>query len=142
MTDPRAVLIGTWRTRGTVLDEDGTEIAGVDGTDEYRWLGDAWVIHHVDVRIGDDAVRQLEMIGPRDPASGVHPTHAYDGLGGGTETSTARVDGEGAWRFGSHSAYAVLRVDADAGHAEATWFRVLDDGPREWMRLHFTRERD
>lgn len=68
--------------------------------------------------------------------------HVAHGLGGGTETSTARVDGEGAWRFGSHSAYAVLRVDADAGHAEATWFRVLDDGPREWMRLHFTRERD
>jgi hypothetical protein len=42
----------------------------ITGTDGYQWLaGGFFLVHHVDVVIGDQQVQALELIGDYDPAS-------------------------------------------------------------------------
>jgi len=41
----------------------------ITGTDIYEWLpGGFFLLHHVDVVIGEQAVRAIELIGEYDPA--------------------------------------------------------------------------
>lgn len=134
-------LIGAWRTQGDVLDEDGsTTIATIEGTDTYEWLGRSFVIHRIDVHIGDDHVEGLEVIGPCEPEVGTYPTQAYDNRGG-IQTSTATVDQDGTWTFRADGAKATLRVADDGQSMRAEWVRTDDGGTagRPWMRLRFTR---
>src|SRR5918994_2242511 len=135
------VRMGTWRTQGEILGDDGaTTIGTIEGTDTYEWLGRLFVIHRVDVQMGDDHVEGLEVIGPYDPQTGAYPTRAYDNQGG-IQTSTATVDDDGAWTFGAESAKATLRVAEDGQSMSAEWVRTEDDGAtwRPWMRLRLTR---
>jgi hypothetical protein len=133
-------LIGTWQTRGEMLAEDGvTVVARIEGTDIYEWLG-PFVVHRVDVVIGDQRTRALEIFEPYDEARGVFPTRAYDEQGG-IETSTATVDELGVWTFRAGAAHATLRVAADGAALQANWVTPGDDGhPRPWMALRLTRQ--
>lgn len=136
-------LIGTWHTQGEVLDEDGsTAVATIEGTDSYEWLGRSYVIHRADVHMGGDHVEVLEVIGPYDPDTGTYQTRAYDSHGG-IETSTAGVDDQGVWTFGTDGATATLRVAGDGQSMSADWVRAGDAGDgttwRPWMRMRFTR---
>jgi hypothetical protein len=65
----------------------------------YQWLaGGFFLVHHVDVMIGQRQVRALELIGEYDPATDSFTARAYDNLGDVT-TMQARVDEQGVWRF-------------------------------------------
>lgn len=134
-----APLIGTWHTRGEMYGEDGvTVVAQVDGTDAYEWLG-PFVVHHVDVLIGGERTRALEIFEPYDAGLRAFPTRAYDDRGG-VETSTATVDAEGRWTFRAATAYATLSVAADGRSMAARWVVRGEDGrERPWMVLRFTR---
>ena len=124
-------LIGVWRTRGDILGDDGEPVGQVDGTDAYEWLGRSYVIHRVDVRMGDDPVRALEIIGPYDAASGAYATRAYDDQGG-EEVSTATADGERSWTFRSTGAQAKLEMADDGQSMRAEWLRS-DVGGETWV---------
>ncbi|MCD2188403.1 hypothetical protein [Actinomycetospora soli] len=127
MREQLDAIIGTWRTEGEV--DDGTTVRG---TDAYSWLGDAFVVHHVDVVMGDSPVRALEVIGPVS-ASPV-PTRAFGG-DGSVEESTLELTPDGHLSFGGPGARSVMRVDGDTG--TGVWHR---DGVAEpWMTLRFTR---
>lgn len=134
-------LIGTWRTRGEVLGDDGeTPVAMVDGYDRYEWLGPSFVIHRIDVTMGDQEVRGLEMIGPYLPDDDAFATRAYDNEGG-EQVATATVDEDGAWTFRADGAKATLTFAADRLSASAKWVRSEDGETwRPWMRLRLNRE--
>jgi hypothetical protein len=133
-------LIGTWRTTGAILGDDGEPVGQVDGTDAYEWLGRSFVIHRVDVKMGDDPVRALEIIGPYDEEAGAFATRAYDDQGG-EEVSTASADGERAWTFRSTGAQAKLEMDDDGRSMRAEWVRT-DDGGATWVPwMHLTLNR-
>jgi len=132
-------LIGTWRTEGEMLGDDGeTVVATVLGTDAYEWLGTAFVVHRIDVRMGDQPVAGLEMIGPCLPDAVSFPTQAFDGEGG-IESSTATVADDGTLTFGSDGARAHIRPGGD-GTMTAAWERTPDGGATwvPWLRLRFT----
>ena len=147
MSEPRpenqrlGALVGTWRTEGIVLGDDGsTEIARVQGTDAYEWLGAHFLIHRIDVTMGGEPVQGLEIIGPYEADTGGFPTRAYDNHGN-VQTSMATVAGDGVWTFGADGAKATLRVAADGRDAHADWVRSDDNGAswRPWMRLDLTK---
>lgn len=50
-------------------------VARVEGSDSYEPLGST-VVHHVDVVIGGDGTRALEIFEPYDAERGVFPTRA------------------------------------------------------------------
>ncbi len=133
-----AALIGAWRTEGEVFGEDGrTVVAAVVGSDVYEELGPT-VVHHVDVEIGGERTRALEIFEPYDAERGVFPTRAYDDHGG-VETSTAAVR-DGVWTFHAGAASATLQVAEGGASMHARWEVHGPDGRRRpWMDLRFTR---
>ena len=128
----------------------------ITGTDSYEWLpGGFFLVHHVDVLIGQQRVQALELIGEYDPATDAFTARAYDNRGSVTILQ-ARVDEQGVWRFtgGGDVAPAARPAAADAGGAvrstltvspdrsgmTARWERSGDTASwQPWMDMTFTR---
>ena len=95
-TQRLGALVGRWRSEGHIV---GDQPVLISGTDTYEWLaGGFFLVHHVDVVIGEQRVQALELIGPYDPATDAFTARAYDNLGSIT-VMRARVDEQGVWRF-------------------------------------------
>lgn len=147
-------LVGRWRSEGHIV---GDPPIPIQGTDIYEWLaGGFFLVHHVDVVIGDQPVQALEIIGEEeDPATNSFTARAYDNLGNET-LMRAEVDDQGVWTFTGGADVApvaqptsadtggavrsTLRVSADGKSMTATWERS-DDGAtwQSWMDMAFTR---
>lgn len=146
-------LVGRWRSEGHVVGEPPVPI---EGTDIYEWLpGGFFLVHHVDVVVGDQPVQAIELIGEYDPAADSFTGRAYDNLGNVT-IMHARVDDAGAWTFtggddvapaarpstadGSGAVRSTLTVSPDKSSMTARWERS-DDGSswQPWMQMIFTR---
>ena len=85
-------------------------VSAIAGSDVYDEL-EPTVVHHVDVEIGGERTRALEIFEPYDAERGVFPTGAYDDRGG-VEISTAVVR-DGVWTSRAGSASATLQVAED-----------------------------
>jgi hypothetical protein len=135
-------LVGKWRSEGHIVGSIPVRIAG---TDTYEWLpGRFFLVHHVDVVIGEQPVQAIEIIGEHDPATDSFAARAYDNEGKVT-TMRASVDDDGVWTFtggadvapvaqpdsavASGAVRSTLTISADASSMTATWERS-DDGPR------------
>jgi hypothetical protein len=145
-------LVGRWRSAGHVV---GDRPVPIVGTDSYQWLpGGFFVVHHVDVMLGDQRVQALELLGEYDPAADAFTARAYDNLGNVT-VMEARVDDQGVWRFtgggdvapaarpdaaeASGAVRSTLRISPDRAGMTARWERS-DDGAswQPWMDMRFT----
>ena len=152
-TQRLGALVGRWRSEGHIV---GDQPVPITGTDIYEWLaGGFFLVHHVDVVIGEQRVQALELIGPYDPATDAFTARAYDNLGSIT-VMRARVDEQGVWRFtggadvapvarpaaadASGAVRSTLTVSADRSGMTARWERS-DDGAswQPWMDMTFTR---
>jgi hypothetical protein len=146
-------LVGRWRSEGYIV---GDPPVPITGTDTYEWLaGGFFLVHHVDVVIGQQRVQALELLGEYDPTTDSFTARAYDNQGNVT-VMRASVDEQGVWRFtGGGDVAAVARpASAEAGGAvrstltispdragmTARWERS-DDGAswQPWMDMTFTR---
>ena len=146
-------LAGRWRTEGHIVGEVPVPITG---TDIYEWLaGGFFLVHHVDVVIGEQAVQAIELIGEYDPTTGSFTARSYDNQGNITIMRT-RVDEHGVWTFtgggdvaavarpssagASGTVRSTLTVSPDGSSMTARWERC-DDGAdwQPWMDLTFTR---
>jgi hypothetical protein len=57
-------FVGKWNTSGRIPSTDKTPEVEVKGTDTYEWLpGEFFLLHKVDVHIGDERNQTLEVIG-------------------------------------------------------------------------------
>jgi hypothetical protein len=132
-------LVGRWRTRGQVVAPDpSTPAIEITGTDTYEWLiGGFFLVHRADVRIGDDHVQVIEMIGPYDPATGTYPMRSFDNHGT-FATMRASVSEGGVWTFAGDTERATLVVTDDATMS-ADWERSDTATWHPWMSMSFTR---
>jgi hypothetical protein len=72
-------IAGRWQTSGHVIDEPEIPAAG---TDTYEVLpGGYFLVHHVDVMVGDKPVRAIEIIGEPDAGSGGFLARSFDNDG-------------------------------------------------------------
>jgi hypothetical protein len=134
----------------------GDPAVPITGTDSYEWLpGGFFLVHHVDVVIGEQPVQALELIGEHGPATDSYTARAYDNLGNIT-VMQARVDEQGVWQFtgggdvapvarpaaaGAGGAVrSTLTISADRSGMRARWERS-DDGAswQPWMDMTFSR---
>jgi len=146
-------LVGRWRSEGHIV---GDPAVPITGTDTYEWLaGGFFLVHQVDVVVGDQPVQAIEIIGEHDPGTDSFTARAFDNEGHVT-VMRARVDEDGVWRFtgGADVAAAAqptaadprgavrstLTVSADGTGMTARWERS-DDGAtwQPWMDMTFTR---
>jgi hypothetical protein len=152
-TQRLGALVGRWRSEGHIV---GDPAVPITGTDIYEWLpGSFFLVHHVDVMIGEQPVQALELIGEYDPATDAFLARAYDNLGNVT-LMRAKVDEQGVWTFtggsdvapvaqpldaeGGGAVRSTLTISADRSGMRARWERS-DDGTswQPWMDMTFTR---
>jgi hypothetical protein len=152
-TQRLGALVGRWRSQGHVV---GDRPVPITGTDTYQWLpGGFFLLHHVDVVIGDQRVQAIELVGEYDPTSDAFTARAYDNLGNVT-VMQARVDGQGVWLFtgggdvapvaqpaaakAGGAVRSTLTISPDRSGMTARWERS-DDGVswQPWMEMSFTR---
>ncbi|MER5423360.1 DUF1579 family protein [Streptosporangium roseum] len=134
-------LVGRWRSRGQMVPTDPSDPAiEIAGSDTYEWLtGGFFLLHRVAVRIGDDQVEVVEMIGPYDPATGTYPMRSFDNHGAFV-TMQASVADDGVWTFAGDTERATLVIADDRATMSATWERADDTTTwHPWMTMSFTR---
>lgn len=109
----------------------------IAGTDTYAWMaGGAFLIHRAEVRMGDDELEVIEMIGPYDSASGTWPMPSFDSRGT-FGTMHATVDDD-VWTFASATERATLTVTGST--MAARWERTENGSDwTDWMDMAFTR---
>jgi hypothetical protein len=74
-------LVGRWNTTGKVLATADSAEKEIRGTDTYAWLpGDFFLLHTVDVRMGDEHNQTHEIIG-YEKAKDFFFTHYFDNQG-------------------------------------------------------------
>jgi hypothetical protein len=66
------VIAGRWATDGHVIADPPVPVTGFD---TYEVLaGGYFLVHHIDVQVGDQAVRAIEIIGGPDSSSDWFPS--------------------------------------------------------------------
>ena len=109
------IFVGTWNTRGEVLETDAGPASTLLATDTYRWLpGRHFILHEVDARFGDSVSRSIEVMG-YDPARRKHISRSYDDRGA-SEEFDLELRGR-RWRISGES----VRFDGDVA-----WIRFAD----------------
>ena len=147
-----ATIAGLWRTTGRVLGDPETPVVG---TDIYEVLpGGYFLVHRVDVTVGDKHVQAIEIIGERDGEGG-YLARSYDSEGN-FEIMRLAIDDDGVFHFSGGGDIApaaqptdtptartrsTLTVAPDRASMRAKWERS-DDGTvwHPWMEISFTRD--
>lgn len=130
-------IAGRWLTSGHVV---GDEPIPITGTDTYDVLaGGHFLVHHVDVTVGDQPVVAIEIIGEPNPGGG-YLARSYDN-DGNAELMTLTIDDQGVFHFegGGDIAPAARPGDATTAGVSAT-LTVADD--RRSMHALWERSED
>jgi hypothetical protein len=147
-----SAIAGRWHTSGYVI---GDPRLPVEGTDIYEVLnGGHFLIHHVDVTVGAQKVRAIEIIGEPDPESDAYLARSF-GSDGNFEVMKLRIEDNGTFRFTGRGDIApaakpadaltaqvrsTLTVSQDRASMKALWERSEDGIDWEpWMDITFTR---
>jgi hypothetical protein len=145
-------IVGDWATAGHVV---GDPPVPVTGSDVYEVLpGGYFLVHHVDVIVGSQEVRAIEIIGEPGSREGAFLARSFDNEGN-TELMELIVDDEGVFHFSGGPEIApaaqpanasttrvrsTLTVAPDGNSMHALWERS-EDGVSwsTWMDMAFTR---
>jgi hypothetical protein len=145
-------IVGDWATDGHVV---GDPPVPVTGSDVYELLpGGYFLVHHVDVTVGSQAVRAIEIIGEPGSRDGAFLARSFDNEGN-TELMELIVDDDGVFHFSGGPEIApaaqpanapfarvrsTLTVAPDGNSMAALWERS-EDGVNwaTWMDMTFTR---
>jgi hypothetical protein len=145
-------IVGEWATSGHVV---GDPPVPVSGSDVYEVLpGGYFLVHHVDVTVGSEAVRAIEIIGEPSSQDGAFLARSYDNQGN-TEVMELTIDDEDVFHFSGGPDIAptaqpanaptarvrsTLTVASDGDSMTALWERSEDGVNWElWMDMTFIR---
>jgi hypothetical protein len=145
-------IAGRWETSGHVIGEPRIPVVG---TDIYEVLaGGYFIVHHVDVTVGEQPVRAIEVIGETDAAGGGYLARSFDSEGH-AELMHVTIDEGGDFHFAGGADIAPTAQPTDAATARvrstltisedrrsmtALWERSEDGiNWHPWMDISFTR---
>jgi hypothetical protein len=148
-------IAGRWATDGHVVSDPPIPVTGFD---TYEILaGGYFLVHHVDVKVGDQTVQAIEIIGEPDPPSGGFLARSFDNSGN-WEVMQVTVDETGVFHFtgGPGVAPAAQPVPGYTGRVRSTltvtgsghsmtaiWERSADGTTwQPWMQIGFTKTID
>ena len=144
-------IAGRWETSGHVIGEPPIPVVG---TDIYEVLtGGYFIVHHVDVTVGEQPVRAIEIIGEPE-AGGGYLARSFDSEGN-AELMHVAIDEDGVLHFaGGHDiataaqptdaptarVRSTLTVAEDRRSMTAVWERSEDGITwHRWMDISFAR---
>jgi hypothetical protein len=145
-------LAGRWKTSGHVIREPRIPVVG---NDIYEVLaGGYFIVHHVDVTVGEQPVRAIEVIGEPDAAGDGYLARSFDSEGN-AELMRVTIDEDGVFHFaggpdvapaaqptGASTARvrSTLTIAEDRRSMTALWERSEDGiSWHPWMDISFTR---
>jgi hypothetical protein len=145
-------IAGRWDTSGHVIGEPHIPVVGTDIYDVLA--GGYFLVHHVDVTVGDQPVRAIEVIGEPDAAGGGYLARSFDS-DGNAELMRVTIDEDGVFHFAGGPDIArpaqptdaltarvrsTLTVAGDRRSMTALWERSEDGiNWHPWMDISFTR---
>jgi hypothetical protein len=145
-------IAGHWQTSGVVLGDPAVPVVGADIYDVLP--GGHFLVHHVDVTVGDRPVRAIEIIGEPDPAGDGYLARSFDSEGN-AEVMHLNIDAAGVFHFAGGAEIApaaqprsaptarvrsTLIVAEDRASMTALWERSADGAHWDpWMDMTFTR---
>jgi len=132
-------LIGKWSTKGTIKAGDTMPETTINGTDSYEWiLNGCFILHKVDVMMGDARTEAVEIIGEFDNLGKTYKMRSFDGQGNFT-TMEAHLDDNGALHILGENMRSKLSI-ADNNNMTAHWERSADNKNwQPWMDLVFSK---
>lgn len=133
-------LVGKWHSEGTVLPTSSSPEIKIKGTDIYEWVsGGFFLLHRVDVLMGDEKVQAIEIIGGYDALSKTFPMRSFDNQGNFT-TMQARVGQDGVMKITGEMMRSMLIADKDCNNMTAYWERS-ENGVTwmPWMDMKFSK---
>lgn len=136
------VFVGKWNTKGKTIARPDSPAIEICGTDAYEWLpGRFFLIHRVDVRMGEEKVDTIEIIGSYDASSKTFPMRSFDHLGN-NGLMHASLSKDGVWTLTGKSMRATLVVSVDGNMMTAKWEKMSDSSEwKHWMDLMLTKTR-
>lgn len=130
-------FVGTWKTEGEIKATQTTPVIPIQGTDSYEWLPGGWfLLHRVDVRMGDEQIDSVEIIG-YDPSTGKYPMH-YFGHQGSTGVMHASVE-ENTWKFIGETERFTGSINEYGDIITGKWERRDGDDWVDWMDIKLTK---
>ncbi len=112
----------------------------IKGMDKYEWLpGRKFLLHHVDVWMGDEKVNAVEVIGPCGDDLTAIPMHSFDNSGN-HGLMHARQESSNVWSFSNQELRTRLTVLDGGASMTARWERkVLGGDWRPWLKMQFVK---
>lgn len=124
-------FVGRWNTEGRVLPTATSPEIKISGTDNYEWLpGEFFLLHKVNVLVGDDKNQTLEIIG-FDSAKNQYTMQHYDNKGNSGFMTGYFADGR--WIFLGETLRFTGAFSSNDTVFSGVWEKS-DDG-KNWM--HF-----
>lgn len=131
------VFAGTWKTEGEVITSNSDPNISFKGTDTYKWLpGDRFMIHYVDILMGEQQIYSTEIIG-YDPESGTYPMHYFDHEGN-TGIMKASVD-KSTWIFREDDKRFTGSFNSSGNVMSGKWERLAGSDWVHWMDIKLTK---
>ena len=132
------VLVGRWKTKGETLASGTAPVTKIDGTDVYEWLaGGFFLLHWIDVHMGEEHVQGLEIIAP-DSAGGGFVTHSFDSQGNAGTYKLRRADR--VWTLRADDHRATIESGEDGRVLNVHWQQLHGAEWRPWMDLTLTKQ--
>lgn len=128
-----APFVGRWETRGEVLASPSAPAMAFAGTDTYEWLpGGFFLLHRVDVQMGEERVQALEVIG-WNADRGAYVARSFDHRGGEEVMHATLLDG--AWTFTGDASRFTGRFDERGTTLSGRWERRAGEQWLPWMEV-------
>ena len=130
-------FVGKWNTEGEIKKSPFGPAGKLIGTDTYEWLaGGFFLIHRVDVRMGNQKNESIEIIG-YDARSNSYPMHSFDSQGNSVVMQAGETGN--TWTFTGESMRFKGTFSEDRKSISGTWEYLGDDSNwHYWMDVKLT----
>ncbi len=135
MLKPLTFLIGHWRTEGEILGDSGEVVARVSGTDSYEWIsGGHFILHRVDVMMGDNKIEVIEIIGGYDPTNKSYAMRSFDNEGKFT-TMSGKFEKDGTFEIEGEGMRSYLAYDKNSNTMNIRWEKQNNSQWELWIDM-------
>jgi hypothetical protein len=131
-------FVGRWNTTGDIKASPYGPAGKLIGTDTYEWLtGGFFLVHYVDVRMGDQKNESIEMIG-YDAARQTYPMHSFDSQGNHIVMQAGVVGN--TWTFTGESMRFTGEISEDGKSISGKWEYLRDNSRwQHWLEVKLTK---
>jgi hypothetical protein len=131
-------FVGKWNTEGQIKESPFGPAGKLIGTDTYEWLaGGFFLIHRVDVRMGDQKNESIELIS-YNASSNTYPMHSFDSQGNITVMKANVADN--TWTFTGEAMRFTGVFSQDGKSISGKWEYLGDDSKwHHWMDVKLTK---